>query len=130
MRHPFDLDRHRSHWAPLLAIPKRRRICASCQPAQPPLRNSGVHLPAEHVLILGDQRYNLLPAWPGWAGLPDRQGGPDLVGLLFSLNFMWNAFSNRFKTTMYFNSLSLVITALWVAVMALDHFYIPRFWFS
>ena len=108
----------------LLAIPKRRRISASVASLLSLLLAILAFIfPAEHVLILGGQRYEFATslAWLG-RSLTIAKADLTLVGLLFSLNFMWNAFSNRFKTSMYFNSLSLVITALWVAVMALDPF--------
>jgi len=51
--------------------------------------------------------------------------GPEdltLVAWLFVLNTLWNLPSRSFKISMWFNALSLILTSLWIAVLAVEPF--------
>jgi formate hydrogenlyase subunit 3/multisubunit Na+/H+ antiporter MnhD subunit len=45
-----------------------------------------------------------------------------MVALLYAITFLWNLGNSVFKVSIWFNALSLVITALWVAVLSVIPF--------
>ncbi|NLW71649.1 MAG: hypothetical protein GXY37_02005 [Chloroflexi bacterium] len=80
-------------------------------------------LPKEMAFVIFGHRYEFNPVFFLLGRmLSINHNAAVIIALLYLVNFSWNLISTRFKVSQYFGSLSLITTALWVTVLAIEPF--------
>lgn len=82
-----------------------------------------IMLPREMAVVMIGRRYEFNPVLLLLGRmLTINHDATVMVALLYLVNFSWNFISTHFKVSQYFGPLSLVTTALWVTVLAIEPF--------
>ncbi|MFZ3071510.1 MAG: proton-conducting transporter membrane subunit [Anaerolineaceae bacterium] len=79
--------------------------------------------PEDLVFIVGDRRIEFASqVFIFGRTLQISSANLTMVALLYLINFLWNLGNSAFKTSSWFNALSLMITAFWITTLAVEPF--------